>query len=184
MTDTSKTPVTDWGNHVYSGLGDVGVFKANLGIIIGIILGIILIVVGIYMVANDREGDYLRVRGTVTQPNCVKSSTTYDDKGHPIDNYKCNIVVTYMIDTKVYSKTMFVTGSSNYIKDEPIDLMVDKKDYMNVQLAFMSGSNIGSILMTIALVVVGIAYLNYYLTHNYRIFASAQGANTIVSLFR
>lgn len=181
--DNSK-PITDWGNNLYDGASGVGVFKADLVMIIAVIVAAVLVVIGIYMMMNDNDTDYLRIQGKVAQPNCVKSSTTYDDKGRPIDNYKCNVVIQYMIDGKMYSKKMYVTGTSSYIKDEPVDLMVLKKDYTNVQFSYIDKSTIACVMMLLALGVVGIAYLNYYLTHNYKVFAATQGVTTLVGLFR
>lgn len=180
----ANKPVSDWGNTLYDGASGVGVFKADLTMVIGAIIASVLIVIGIYMVMNDDDSNYLRIQGKVLQPNCVKTSTSYDDKGRSTEHYKCNVVITYMIDGKVYSKTMYTTGTNAYIKDEPIDLMVLKKDYTNVQFAYMDRSSIGFIMMLLALGVVGITYLNYYVTHNYKVFAATQGVNTLVGLFR
>ena len=184
MSDNSKTSVSDWGNHIYDGLGDVGTFKADLIMIIALILSAIFVVVGIYMIFHNDDNNYMRIKGIVSEPNCIKTSSNVDKDGHQSDVFKCNLVVTYMIDTKTFSKKIYVTGGSSYIKDEPVDLMVLKTDYANAQLAFMGGSQMGSMFIGGALIVVALAYLNYYMTHNYRIFAASQGVNTIVSLFR
>jgi hypothetical protein len=183
-TGTTSAPVNDWGNTMYDGLSGVGTFKADLGLVIGVIVGCALIVFGIYFMMNDDSDNYLRVDGTVVQPNCVKSSVSYDDKGRPTDNFKCNMIVQYTIDGKSYSKKMYLTGTTSYIKDEPVKLMVAKNNYEDVQLVSMDKTTLGSILMVVALVIVGLTYLNYYLTHNYKVFAAAQGAETVVGLFR
>lgn len=177
-------PVTDWGNTLYSGLNDVGVFKADLFMIIALILGLVFVVVGIYMIIYDDSNEYLRIKGLIMEPSCTKASTTYDDKGKPTDTYKCSIIVSYKVDNKTYSKKMYLSGNSTYIKDEPIDLMIKKRDLNDVQLATMNNTSIGTIMIICSLFVVAIAYLNYYLTHNYKVFAAAQGTETIVSLFR
>lgn len=184
MEADNAKPVSDWGNTLYDGASGVGVFKADLAMIIGVIVAAVLIVIGFYMMMYNDDSKYLRISGKVLQPNCVKSSITYDDKGRPIDNYKCNVVVNYMIGGKVYSKKMYVSGTTTYIKDEPIDLMVMKNDFTNVQFAYIDRSTMGCIIMLVALGVVGITYLNYYLTHNYKVFAATQGVNTLVGLFR
>lgn len=182
--ENENQPVSDWGNSLYDGAKGLGTFKADLGMVIALIVGCVLIIIGAYMAATDDSDQYLKVRGLVIAPNCVKSSISYDDKGRVIDNYKCNVVVTYKINGKVYSKKIYMTGSSSYIKDEPIDLIVSKMDYNNVQVASMDRASVGGVMVFVAIVVVALAYLNYYLTHNYKLFAAAQGANTVVGLFR
>lgn len=184
MSDNSKSSVSDWGNHIYDGLGDVGTFKADLIMVIGLILSAILVVVGIYMIFHNDDNNYIRVKGVVSEPNCTKTSSSVDKDGNQSDVHKCNLVVTYMIDSNTFSKKIYVTGGSSYIKDEPIDLMVSKSNHADAQLAFMGGSQMGCMFISGALMIVALAYLNYYMTHNYRIFAASQGVNTIVSLFR
>lgn len=182
--ENANKPVTDWGNTIYSGLGDLGMFKAVLCMIIALIVGLTLIVIGIYMIMYDDDNLYIRVKGSVVQPNCIKSSTTYDKNGKPMDNYKCDITVNYKINGTAYSNKMYLTGASTYINNEPIDLMVRKDDLNNVQLGTINKSSIGSIMIICSLILVSLAYLNYYMTSNYRIFAAAQGTATVVGLFR
>ncbi|VBB17695.1 hypothetical protein YASMINEVIRUS_158 [Yasminevirus sp. GU-2018] len=182
--ETASKPVSDWGNTLYDGASGLGTFKADLGMVIALVVGCVLIVIGAYLVVTDDSDKYLRIKGVVVSPNCVKSSVSYDDKGRAVENFKCNMVVSYKINGKVYSKKIYMNSSSSYIKDEPIDLMVSKTDYQNVQLASMDKSTLGSVMVLIAVVVVALSYLNYYLTHNYKVFAAAQGANTVVGLFR
>jgi len=180
----NTTRVDDWGNTIYDGLSGVGSFKADLIMIIALIVGLVLVVVGLYMVYMNDSDDYLNIKGYVIDPNCTKTSVNYDDKGRPIDNYKCNVMVGYNINGRNYTKQMYLTNNSTYIKDEPINLSVSKKDYNNVQIDTMNKSTMGSVMLISALVLVGFAYLNYYLTHQYKIFAAAQGTNTLVGLFR
>jgi hypothetical protein len=180
----SNQPVSDWGNTMYDGLSGVGTFKADLIMIIALIVGLVLVVIGIYMISTDDSDLYLKVKGLVVEPNCVKSSTTYDDKGRPIDTYKCNILITYKVNGTAYSKKMYLAGQSNYIKDEPINLIIRKDDLENVQIESMNRTSMGSLMIIGSLVLVALAYLNYYLTHNYKIWAAAQGTETIVNLFR
>ena len=176
--------VSDWGNTLYNGASDVGVFKADLTLIICLILSTILFVVGIYMIIYDDDEKYLRIKGVVVQPNCTVASKTVDAKGISSTNYKCNVAVNYSINNKLYSKTIFTSGTTSYVKDEPVDLMILKTDYMNAQFAQMSNQSIGYILVLAAIGISGASYINYYLTHNYKLFAAAQGASAVAGLFR
>lgn len=144
--------------------------KLRFGLITGIILSVIFVVVGIYMMVYDDSYKYFFIKGVVVTPSCVKASTTYDKDGYPTDTYKCNIVVAYKINGEVYSRKMYVIGSNNYEKDEPIDLVVHKNNYDNVQLAFMNGTTIGCIFVTVALIITSLTYLDYYITYRYKKF--------------
>ena len=183
MDSTNIKQDNHWGNTLYDGAGSIGIFMANFSMIIGIILAVFLAVMGIYIMINDYDDNYFRIQGKVTEPNCVKTSITYDDKGRSVDNYKCNSIVSYIIDNYTYFKNIYMTKTSFYIKDEPIDLMVLKKDHTDVKLSYINRTTIGCAAMIFAISIVGIAYLNYYLTYNYKMFAAAQGLSTLVGLF-
>jgi hypothetical protein len=157
-------------NKKVTNLNDVGEFKANFGIIIGITLAFVFVVIGIFMMIRDDSDKYLKIKGFIVETNCDKLSRTYDNEGYSINKYICNIIVAYKIDGIVYSRKMYINGSNNYIVDEPIDLMVLKKDYESVQISTMDETTIGCIFVTIALSVICLTYLNYYLSYKYKTF--------------
>jgi hypothetical protein len=174
---------SEWGTTAYEGLNDLGVFKANILMVITGIVATIMLIIGSFYIYTDDDEKYLRVQGTVMQADCAQS-ITHDYNGKPNTSYKCNVLVDYKIDGKVYSKTIFVNnGSSSYLKDEPVDLVVSKNNYNDVQLAFMKKATTGIIMISLSILVVGLVYLNYYLTHNYKIFSAAQGTRTIFDVF-
>jgi hypothetical protein len=177
-------PITDWGNTLYKDAGDLGVFKADLIMIIAFIIASVMIVIGFVMVINGDDQEYIRIKGTVVEPNCTKSSTTYDDKGRMNESYKCNMLVAYSIEKKNLQNRIYVTGNEIYIKGEPIDLVIMKSNHNNVQLSYIDNVSYGSILIGSSVAIFAMAYLNYYLTRNYNLFAAAQGTSAIVSLFR
>jgi hypothetical protein len=146
----------------------------TLTIIIGITIGFVLIIVGMHMVMYDEEAEYLRVIGTITQAKYERISTSYDDKGNEQIINKYNIFVTYMINNIAYAKKLFVNGKTQYVKDNTIDLLVHKNDYTNVQLAYTRKSSFGIIFVISSLVIIGLVYLTYYLTYNYKMYAASQ----------
>jgi hypothetical protein len=181
---TQPVTVTDWGNEIYNGLNGVGLFKADLIMIIVLILAAVMIVVGIYMIGTNDSDKYLRVQGTVVQPNCVKAPPSYDAGGRGVENYKCNVVVTYKINGKVYGKNIYLVHPTSYSKGESIELMVLKTNHNDAMIATTDKATVGCIMVGVSIAAVALAYLNYYLTHNYRVFSVAQGTLTLVSLFQ
>jgi hypothetical protein len=182
-TDNSN-PVTDWGNSLYDGASGVGVFKAELMMVVAIIVAALLVVMGLIMIMYNDDDKYLRIKGQVVQPNCVLSGMTKDTTGNPTNNYKCNMSVKYIVNGKEYNKTIFVSGSANYIPNEPVDLVVLRSDFNNVQIAQMNMGTAGTLMISGAFAIVAAAYINYYLTHNYKVYAATQGVSTLTGLFR
>jgi hypothetical protein len=162
------------GNLYYDKLNIVGESKAEFVLMIGIVFGLLFIIIGLYMAIYDDSDLYLRVKGSVVEPTCAKSNVTYDDKGYPINTYKCSIIVAYKIDGNVYSRKMFILGSNNFERNEPIDLMILKQDYTNIKAATTDGTTLGCIFVCMAFFSVGLAYLNYYLVYRYKTYYSSQ----------
>jgi hypothetical protein len=183
-TNNIQPPITDWGNNLYSDLGGIGTFFANFIMIAAIIIALVLIVLGMYTVMYNDDDKYVTVSGTVTSTDCVKSATSYNDRGQPSDSYKCNVIVDYEYDGKKYSQKMYLTGGNAYIKNEPINLKLEKSKPNNVQLSGMTATSIGYIMIICAFGMSGLAYLNYYLAHNYRVYAASSGVKGIFNIFR
>lgn len=161
---------------VYDGLSGLGKFSAWLFIIIACLFAICFFVGGVFFIRSDDDDKYLRVKGIVTDVNCVDISMDKDK------TYKCDITVEYVINNTKYTNKLFNTGE-RYIKNEPISLMVKKDDYNNVQIAQTDKTTMGIVFIIISVILLGLAYLNYYLTYNYKVFAAAQGTRTIFQLF-
>ena len=176
--------VANLGNTIYDGASSLGEFTAKISMIIALVIGCVLIVSGIYFIMNDDSDKYITVRGVVIEPNCTKTSVTYDDRNRAINNFRCTMNVSYTIDGTEYSKIIFVDGQTLYIKNQPIDLMVNKNDHQDVQLVTTSSTTMGSISLLIALIMIAGAYLNYYMTHNYKLYAAAKGTGTVMDVLR
>jgi hypothetical protein len=183
MGDQTET-IKDWGNELYSGLGGLGIFKADLIVLISIAVIVVLVLVGFGTIATDDSNKYENVQGIIVDPNCEKTSVSYDNKGYPIDNYKCHIMVTYQFAGKVYTNKIYQEGTSKYIKNEPVELLVTKNDPNTVQFATMNKTTKGCLFLSAAVLVGLLAYINYYLTYKYKVFAAAQGASSVFGLFR
>lgn len=177
----------DMMSSAYTGLSDLGQFRADLGLIFSLVAALVLIVIGIYFLIYNDDDNYIRASGTVVEPVCTQeTSTQQTSNGNHYNTtvYKCNLTVSYTINGAQYKSTFYTSGNSGYIKGQPVDLMVTKTDYNQAKLATMSSSTIASIMFCIAFSLVGLSYLNYYMTHQYKIYAAGQGASSIVGLFR
>lgn len=181
---TKSEKVSDWGNEAYSGLSSIGSFKANLSLICVGVISVVLIISGIYLISTNDDNKYVNVNGIVTEPGCTKTDTIRDKDGNVTNMYKCNLEIKYNYNNADVTKTIFTTRNTQYVKNEPIELMIDKNDPNNVQIATLKKSILGSILLAIAVVISGCAYLNYYMTNKYKIYAAAQGTSTVFDIIR
>ena len=178
---SSQEPVKDWGNTLFSDIGTLGKFFAKLGLFIVVIVSVFMIVMGVTKVIKNNDNEYMDVKGKVINADCIKNPKIQNDT---TETHKCSIIVEYTINSETFTKELFLNGNNKYIVNEPIDLKVQKSNYNNAELATMKQSTTGWILIGVSLGLFGLAYLNYYLTHNYRSFAFASGVGNMFRMVR
>jgi len=171
-----------FGEQIYDGSNELGKFIVDVRMIIALIIGLLMIVVGMYLLINNDDDQFIDVKGIVSNAYCKQTTTYYD--GKPTVNNKCIITVTYKIDNVSYSKSIYTSDSNEYITGQPINLSVRKTDMNDVSIASFKKHTIAMFLFVGSIFVAGFAYFQYYLTHNYKPYAAAQGASTMVGLFR
>ena len=173
----------NWSNTLYDGLSGIGSIKSSIILIIGWALYILSLIAGYYLITEDKDDDYLRITGYIINSNCSKIST-YNKNNLEQNNYKCIVNIKYNIDNKDYCKNIFMTGhSSVYIKNEPIEIMVLKKDHNIVKPAEISNSTLGYITISFGTFILIMSYFNYYLASHFKLFAATQGVTTLAGLF-
>lgn len=182
-TNVGTTDGSTFLSGLYSGSVSLGMFRATLSLVAAIVIGVLIVMVSMYCIFYNDDDRYINVTGKVMKAEC-EPITTYDEKGRPITRHKCNIVVGYKINDREYSNSIFTTSTEKYLVNEPIALWVDAVDHDDVQLAGIKSSHIGSALSCFAVMIVLAAYLNYYMTNRFEIYASAQGASTVVDVFK
>lgn len=177
---SNQEPVKDWGNTIFSDVGSVGKVFAKIGLFVVVIISVFMIVIGITQIVKNDDNKYTDTRGKIINTDCIKNP---NNPNNTAETFKCSITVEYTINDETYKKDLFVNGNNKYIVNEPIDLKVEKSNYNNAELATMKKSTSGWILIIIAVVLFGFAYLNYYLTHKYRTFAAVHGVSSMVNMF-
>lgn len=165
----------------YKGAVGLGQFRASLTMIVGVILAIIMILCGAYMIFLNDDEDYLNVSGRVMSSECLQSKS-HDSHGNPEISYKCNVTIGYEIDGKKYSKVLLMKSKEGYLQGELINLWVRKDNHSYAQESGWPKNLIGSGAVCLALVILGLAYLQYYLTYRYEVYAAVQGVGTVKNL--
>lgn len=168
MTDRVLT------NELYDDTSDLGLFRANLSWWIGVIIGGLVALVGIAMMISNDDDMYFVVQGVVTEPSCKE----YNSDGKL--TYKCNTGVSYTVDKKTYTATIFTSGESDYIANQPVELRVKKSRHIDVAFNTPTSRQTGAYLVAGGMLIVGLVYLNRYIAQKYKPYAVAQGVRTML----
>jgi hypothetical protein len=155
-----------WGDKIYSGAAEFGMFWANVGAIIGTIIGVLLIGGGIY---NWFKKDKYRneVQGRITEATCAPVTQGNQQV------QQCALKIEYMVDGKTYP---FQTTRSDqfYAKDHTVLLRYNPDNPAEASMD-MSAESKGLGMMLFGLIVLAIAWINWYIKRRYKFAAAAGG---------
>jgi hypothetical protein len=157
-------------NDLYEGSAKLGTIKSYITLIIVIIIGIILVLCSMsYFFSSEK---YLTIKGKVESVKC--ETKTVNNK--PETN--CVLEVSYNISDKNY-KSIITTNTSTYNNNQIIDIEHLESNPNFIRIPSLSNKMVGLISSAVAIIIVAGAYYNYYLTTQSKVYASAQGAQTI-----
>ena len=170
------------GSEVYTGISDLGNIQSSIGLGLGIIIAVVLIILGGYYMIFNNDDKYYHLSATIVHVECDVRMLYENRKNIPI--YKCEMTLNYILNGKTYASTMVVNSRKRYFTGEIVQVAVSKTNSRDVQLDNISSFTIGMILSSCAIVLIGICYLNFYLTHHYKPYAALQGARSVWGIFR
>jgi hypothetical protein len=172
----STTNTEGLGSEIYQGSSELGIFTAKLGLGVGVVVGVFMMLMGIYIMMYNEDDKYLNIQAKIAKADCTRYDSYSDSKSQT--KYKCKLIVAYMIDGKMYQTVIHTDSSTVYMADEPITIMVEKANFNKASLSGTSSSMIGSVLFGFALVMMGLCYLNYWMSTNFKVYSAGQGVGT------
>ena len=173
-------------DNLYDDASSLGKIQSLIGLIFAIIIGLVLIVVGYYYVSSSKK--YSLTNGIVKNAICEdKIRTNYNNKSSSISSTTtnttkvCTLNIEYNVNNIVYINTL--TTNNVYSINQSVQIEYLVSDPNQIRMPGLSDSTLGYISSAISLVLILGSGLNYYLSSNYKLYASAQGANTIYRTF-
>ena len=176
---SSSTTNNGLMNELVDGMSEVGTVKAEIYFWVGLLVVFCLVVLAIYALSTNTDDEYINVTAIITKSECIQK--VVDEK----IKFNCILTLEYIVNNTKHIGVLDTTGSIHYMPDQRIQVRVSKKDPKTVKMpAIMSTSAIASILFSVAAVILGGCYLNYYLTHKYKFYAATSGASTAFNMIR
>lgn len=163
------------GNQIYEDSANLGYYRSVVGLIITITIGIILFICASYFFTS--KNIYKYIKADVKNLNCSQSY-----HNNSLMN-KCSLLASYVVDGKEYNNSLIMVLNKEF-DQSTIDIEYDPQNPNNIRLPTMNNITISIISIVIAILLVSSSYYNYYMSKNYRMYASAQGIGTIYNVFR
>lgn len=163
-------------DNVYDGAAQVGLFMGYVNLIVSIIISIILISIGIYLIITTSPRTEI-VTGQVINNNCNYAT----NKGY-ISQEICIPVIKFVVNNVSYSKTIDVMNK-HYSIGQPVDILYNPKNPYDctIKTIFTRGTT-GSILIGIAVIILLIGIIHFYITRKYKFAAAANGVGAVTDI--
>jgi hypothetical protein len=172
---------TGLGNKLYQGAVDFGRFKAKVGLWIAGFIAIIMFVVGVMLAMKQEDPNIVDGIATVTKVSCT-SHIQQVGKSFQTE-YNCTADIEYEVDGKKHVTNMnFLNRMAQLFVGSHVEISYDKNDPTKVTERQMKAKYIGWGLIGGSFLLVGLAYLSYYITMSYELVAVSQGASTAASI--
>ena len=163
------------GTQIYDGTSDLGLFGADITLIVCYVLGAMMIIVGFTTINWNDDDQWKNGQGRVTKVNC-------QELGKNGDNYKCSIEVSFLLNGNTFVNKIFTNSTELYMEDQIVDIRVKNNESGNVSIELNNGNKtqMGWVLVFSGIVVIGLGKLNKYIVRNYKAYAAAQGVRTML----
>lgn len=171
--------MTSLPESMYEGAAELGKFQASISLILAIIVFVVMIISGIYLYFSD-QSNLVDTKAIIKDIKCEERKETHGTK--QIILYDCNITLEYDLNGKPMIAQLRTLDNVKRYNNETLDITYDLNNHSNVSLQIMRNSTMAIILSSIALVILGGAYLSFYMTNRFKLFASSQGASTALSI--
>jgi hypothetical protein len=163
------------GQTLYDDAASLGRFKALVILILGGIISIIMFFAGAHKLMFDNK-NYIQTDARVMQVvDCMKTQT------NKTWQYDCSINVEYTIDNKKYQKTIDITRGREVKVGDIINIYYNSSNKDDIT-SVMPYS--GWLLIILSIFVLLSAYLLYWLSIHFKLFAAAEGTSIVASFFK
>ena len=177
----------DFVNHMYDDASSLGKVQSFIGLVIAIIIGLVLIIIGYYYVSSSNQ--YIITLGTITAVNCqniIQNNTTKTTNTNTTNTntIMCILNIEYKDNNTVFYTNNLTVNKSIYSVGQSIQIEYLKSNPNQIRLPTLSDMTFGYISSGISIVIVLGGLLNYYLSSNYKLYASAQGVKSVYGIFK
>jgi len=167
--------MSSFGETLYSDASTAGKITTGVGFVFAIIIGIIMLVIGIALIA--RKDTFKTQKAQITAATCTQH------KNGDIVLYDCTLTITYTVGDKTYTAQIQLDTSKEFFVG-PIDIQVDSTDPTRIRIQFVAPKTIGYFLIGIAVFVIAMGYLSFYLARKSKFLSAGAAVGAVLGGIR
>jgi hypothetical protein len=172
------------GEKIFNSAADLGRFKAQAGLIIAIVISVILVIVAIYIGNQPQRPS---TTAFIEEANCTTfvvpvRNNSYNNNYNDFKNV-CTLKVSYEVNNIKYINYITTRSDVHYAPKQNIEIEYDLKNPNNIFIKNLDNITQSQILVVVAILITGIAFVVNYITQKNKVFAAAQGASAVLRVF-
>lgn len=171
--------LADLGANVYDGTAAYGKFMSWVSLTFGLLIGFIFLGIGVYL-AFIRTQKYTKsLNARVIESFCTRNS-----QSQTMNNINCDLTVEYEVDSKKYTRKLYVTDVSQDIaKGTTFKIRYDPSNPIDITYG-ITARMVGLIFLPIGFLFVVGSTISWYAAQRFEVAAAAMGASSIVGMFK
>ena len=161
-------------NSVIESTATIGKVTTSITFIISIIIGIILIICAI-VIGNKQQKPFINAQ--ILLAKCDSYNRIINNRNEI--RYSCLLKLKYTINNIEYLSDISTESNRFYNPNTFIEIEYDEKNPNIASIKSLDNSTQSYISIGIAVVIIGFAWFNFYLTNKSKAWASVQGFNSL-----
>jgi hypothetical protein len=177
----SSSTTQSIGEKIFDSAADLGRLKTSIGLIISIVVSVILIIIAIYIGNQPQRPS---TTAFIEEADCKTDVVPTNNRNYDssIKNI-CTLKVLYEVNSIKYRKYITTRSDIHYAPKENIEIEYDVNDVEKIYIKNLDNATQSKILVVVAILITGVAFVVNYITQKNKVFAAAQGASAVVKLF-
>jgi hypothetical protein len=171
------------GEKIFDSAADLGRIKTHIGLIISIVVSVILIIVAIYIGSQSQRPF---TTAFIEEATCetfvvpVRNNRNYDNDFKNV----CTLKLLYEVNSIKYIENITTRSDIHYAPKQNIEIEYDPRNPKNFFIKNSDNATQSKILVVVAILITGVAFVVDHIAQKNKVFAAAQGASTVVNVFR
>jgi len=174
------------GENIYNSSVTLGRAKTQVGLIIAIVISVILIIWALSIGGTPQRPT---TNALIMEANCY--TTVFNNRNYNY-NYNnninssttCNLKLSYKVNDIEYINNISTQSHNIYTPKQSIMIEYEPNNPNNIFIKNLDNETQSKILVVVAILITGGAYVVNHFAQKNEMFAAAQGASTVVNVFR
>jgi len=178
----SSSTTQSTGEKIFDSAADLGRLKTSIGLIISIVVSAILVIVAIYIGSQPQRPS---TTAFIEEADCKTYVVPTNNRNYD-NNIKniCTLKVLYEVNSIKYSNFLTTRSDIHYAPKQNIEIEYDTNNPNNISIKNLDNATQSKILVGVAILITGIAFVVNHITQKNKVFAAAQGASAVLNVLK